>query len=489
MTISVGTSVEHLEFGPGKVTELLGTMAIVDFFGEQIDCNINELTLKEEVGPRVIDSHIPASKDKVAFRKAFEAVNLGVVPPDSSSLIEMSIGGENIASTVRSSLDSQSNSGLCKVVFGNYGTGKSHYLHLTSVIARRSGWAVSYLELDLKAVDPAKPHLVYREIMSKLKFPAREDGTASQGFHDFVREIKKNWDKVRDLPMLKASPWFRYGLETLMFFPHNDDPDYVSGCGWLAGQGISITGSGSIRDLAKSTNINSRVIPIMPKTRENAEIYVFHLVVVNEICKALGYKGLLIIMDEAEHVRGYNVRRREKANNFFDLLARAAHLPLQDSSPVLNDHGYQLPEYWTTGPHFGLYVGLTEGETFADDSLSLRDACVFLHNPEDRVCLSEPSAEAYRSWTLNLLTDFHTHYPEKSALLSTETARQKVANALANEFEGTDSRDCVVRTWVKIACLCPSIVLAENADSLEDLIGHLQTAARQLTGSELLPWE
>ena len=489
MTLSIGTLVEHIDFGPGKVTEVLGSMAIVDFFGEQIDCKINELTIKEETGPRVVDTLKPASKDKVAFRKAFEAVNLGVVPPDSSSLIEMSIGGEHISTEVRIGLDSQPHAGLCKVVFGNYGTGKSHYLHLASVIARRSGWVVSYLEFDPKAVDPAKPHLVYREIMSKLKFPDREDGTASLGVHDFIREIKNNWEKVRDLPMLKASPWFRYGLETLMFFPHNDDPEYVSGCDWLAGKSVPITGPGSIRSLARSTNINSRIIPNMPKVRETSEIYVFHLVVVNEICKALGYKGLLIILDEAEHVRGYNVTRKTKANNLFDLLARAAHLPLQDGDPALNDHGYQLPEYWNTGPHFGLYIGLTEGETFEDDSLSLRDACVFLHNPEDRIVLSEPSENDFKDWTFNLLTDFHTHYPEKSALLAQESARRDVAGVLAEEFATNIHSDCVVRTWVKLACLAPSILLSENADSVEELINHLQSAASELTGSELLPWE
>jgi len=488
MTISINTFVEHIDFGPGKVVNLLGSLAIVDFFGDQIECDVSELTVIDPPVPPVREPE-PLGKDKVAFRKAFEAVNLGVVPPDSSSLVEMSIGGESILSAVRSGLDSQPSDGLCKVVFGNYGTGKSHYLHLASVIARRSGWVVSYLEFDPKAVDPAKPHLVYREIMSKLKFPEREDGTFSLGFQDFIREIKNNWGKIRDLPMLKASPWFRYGLETLMFFPHNDDPDYVSGCAWLAGKSVPITGPGSIRTLARSTNINPRIIPIMPKIRETAEIYVFHLVVVNEICKALGYKGLLIIFDEAEHVRGYNVRRKERANNFFDLLARAAHLSLREGAPVLNDHGYRLPEFWNTGPHFGLYVGLTEGETFADDSLSLRDACVFLHNSEDRITLAAPAAEDYRTWTIKLFTDFHDHYPEKSAILSSEENRDRIADILADKFAGKSNSEYVIRTWVKLACLVPSIILSDNAETLDELIGHLQTAVVDLTGEGLLPWE
>jgi len=69
--------------------------------------------------------------------------------------------------------------------------------------------------------------------------------------------------------------------------------------------------------LARDKGLNIRV-PRMPSTRETADIYVHHLVVVNTLCKLLGYKGLAIILDEAEHVRGFNVRRRERANNFLN---------------------------------------------------------------------------------------------------------------------------------------------------------------------------
>jgi hypothetical protein len=316
MTIAVGTLVEHHNFGPGKVREVLGSNVIVDFFGEDIDCHISELMIKEDFSPGVPSAIESSSKDKVAFRRGFEAVNLGVVPPDSPSLIEMSIGGEQVLREARSRLENSENLGLCKVVFGNYGTGKSHYLQLVKAIAQQSGWVVSYLEFDPKAVDPAKPHLVYREVMAKIEFPEREDGTVSNGFRDLIKDIRKNWQSIRDLPYLKKNPWFRYALETLQFYPHNNDPDYVSAVDWLAGQPVLITGSGSIRTLARGTNINPRVIPNMPKVRETGEIYVYHLIVVNEICKALGYQGLLIILDEAEHVRGYSVLRKSEQITF-----------------------------------------------------------------------------------------------------------------------------------------------------------------------------
>jgi len=488
MIVAIGDMVEHFEFGPGKVLELLGTTATIDFFGEEIGCNVNELTVKKTFAPNVATHTKSNNKNKIAFRRGFEAINLGVVPPDSSSLIEMSISGEKVSGEVRSSLDNIDSHGLCKVVFGNYGTGKSHYLHLVRSIALQSGWVVSYLEFDPKAVDPAKPHLVYREIMSKLKFPEREDGTVSEGFHGLVKEIRKNWITIRDQPNFKKNPWFRFGLDTLQFYPHNEKQEYISACNWLAGQSVLLTGSGSIRTLARGTNVKPMAIPNMPKVKEVGEIYVFHLVVVNEICKALGYKGFLIILDEAEHVRGYNVTRKVRANNFFDILARSAHLPYGEGSPALNDHGHDFPKFWDNGPHFGLYIGLTEGNTFEYEYASLKDACVFLHDQEDQVTLNSPSRDDYEAWCLNLLTNFHEHYPEKTELLSSVDDRKRIAFTLADEFKDNEDSDLVIRIWVKLACLVPSVILARGVESVDDIITIIQNAVMELSGGSM-PWE
>jgi len=488
MTLTSGDLVEHLEFGPGTVVDVLGVNATVDFYGEEIGCQVAELEVKKSFKPKVSDKAKATSQYKVAFRRGFEAVNLGVVPPDSASLIDMSIGGEKISDEVRTDLTNINSNGLCKVVFGNYGTGKSHYLHLVRAIALQAGWVVSYLEFDPKAVDPAKPHLAYREVMSKLQFPEREDGTTSQGFHGLIKEIRKNWFTIRDLPNFRKNPWFRHGLEALQFYPHNEEQDYVSACNWLAGQPVLLTGAGSIRILARGTNVKPMSIPHMPKTKETGEIYVFNLVVINEICKALGYKGFLIILDEAEHVRGYSVTRKNRANNFFDLLARSSHLPYGDGVPILNDFGHEFPEFWNNGPHFGLYVGLTEGDTFEYAYDSLKDACVFLHEQEDQVTLGVPSRVEYETWCLNLLTNFHEHYPEKTELLASKSDRQAIAEALGDLFEENEDSELVIRIWVKLACLVPSVILARHAESVDHIVEIIQNTVNELTGGSM-PWE
>ena len=83
------------------------------------------------------------------------------------------------------------------------------------------------------------------------------------------------------------------------------------------------------------------------------------------------------------------------------IMSRAVSEPIPCSTfwpgPPGNDHGLAIPEFWKNGPHFALFVGLTEGDTFADPTVPLRDACVFLRDEEDRVMLKPPPA-SYRAW-------------------------------------------------------------------------------------------
>ncbi len=483
--MQIGQHVEHLELGFGSVVKALGDIAIVNFSGENIEVNVNELIVSDAYRPEVQDGQ-KREIDQITFRRSYEAINLGVVPPDPMALIEMTIGGEQVIDSVSKWLKDAPDKGLCKVVFGNYGTGKSHYLKVVRSIALKAGWVISSIEFDPKTADPAKPHLVYRELMSHLSFPNRVDGTITDGFLGFIREIRRNWNKIINLKYLKRSPWFKNVLEVLLYYPHSTDQDYLDGCYWLAGQPIDLR---AIRSLAKYQGLKATKIPRMPKIKETADIYVFHLVVINEICRALGYAGFLIILDEAEHVRGYNVRRKERANNFFDLLSRSAHTPITvNDTPIPNDHNFVLPEYWKHGPHFSLCVGLTEGDIFSDASLSLREACVFLYSEEDRLNLQSPTPKEYEAWCRNFLKQFYRFHPESTQLISSDDNQKAIASALREEFKNVSENDRLLRIWVKLASLIPSALLARNANSLEELINIIRKAAKEVN-RYVLPWE
>jgi hypothetical protein len=486
---SAGDQVEHPDYGTGTIETILGSKALVKFFGGgRAQIEVDELQAPQEKASGVVAATIDdPQSDRTMFRRALEAVNLGAVPPDAPAIRDLTIEGNSTSRQVKRWLGNANKHGLCKVAFGYYGAGKSHYLHLAKAVALEAGWAVSYIEFDPKSADPAKPQLVYRALTEKLEFPAREDGSVIYGLRGLLREAWKEYARLKDLPLLRSSRWFSKGLETLRYCsPREDDEEFQTISLWLEGHSAFST---AVRKIARNYGVQAASIPAMPATLETAEIYVFHIAVLGELCRALGYRGLLLIIDEAEHVRGFNVKRRERANTFFDILARSAHVPLPtDPPPRLNDHGLELPEYWRKGPHFGLLVGLTPGDIFSDPDLPLREACVFLFGPEDKIVLEPPSADAYESWCEIFFEKFSLHYPEYAGPLKLPENRHNLASVLAQEFAKLPVNDRIVRIWVKLACLVPSILMVHTLQTFDHLSAIIRIASQEATVPPV-PWD
>jgi len=486
-TVVPGDMVIHPEFGQGKVVQVLGDTAVVNFFGEDLDVHTNDLTVLKSV-PNIKDNTNKERKvDKTAFRRSFEAINLGVVPPDPLQLIDLTIGAKELKKKVSAWLGDAPHKGLCKVIFGYYGSGKSHMLKFIRCMSLDAGWAVAYLEFDPKAADPAKPHLIYQNLMSVLEFPEREDGRRSEGFFGFIKEVREYWNKknIRLNTIFRSSPWFSAAFEILTKYPHFPDvPEYRDACLWLAGNHNSYQ---TINRLAKNKGLPVRV-PRMPVTREVADIYVFHLVVVNELCKLLGYRGLVIILDEAEHVRSYNVKRKARAINLFDYLSRAAHIPkINSDEPMPNEYGVIIPRFWEMGPHFSVFVGMTEADTFTDPTLSLNEACVFLRDEADRVILNNPSREDYIKWCKLFLRNFCSLYPLEMKTIENKNIQEQVIHCIAESYPAmTDG--LTLRNLIKFASLAPCILLSHPDINVDSLLCHLRATSSNYLRNEL-PWE
>jgi hypothetical protein len=482
MPLEPNSKVHHSVFGPGVVRELLGGTTVVDFFGELIDVPVRELDLEADE-PHELQSP-PTNHDTVRFRQAYEAINLGVVPPHPDELVSLSIGGTTIAGRMQGWLQNAERSGMTKVFFGAYGSGKSHHLRMIEAAALSEGWVVGSLELDPKNADAAKPYLVYRGLVSSLRFPSRDDGTRCATFFDLIGEIRRFWTRVSQARYLKSSPWFRITLEALRRFPHTEEREYMEVCEWLAGEPVQYA---NVKRFCRERG--GTFPPNMPRVRECAEIYAHHLVVLHYIMKSLGYKGLLVVLDEAEHVRAYNVTRRGRATNFSDFLARCAHPPLNDiADPFQNEHGFELPRFWNEGPHFGLVVGLTEGDTFSNSAIPLRDACVFLHSPGDVEKLQSPAPSLYEHWCNEFFQRCHKAFPNSTSLLAQQSDRSSLASTLAHEYKKQKANERTLRIWTKLATFVLSTSLVGKVESVGELHSVVRRAAQEASG-EVLPWE
>jgi hypothetical protein len=483
--LAPGEEVEHVNFGRGVIVTVVGAEAEVDFFGDVLSVKTKELQPSAPTKPTSVIRAEAMTESAIAFRKAFEAVNLGVTPSAPDQLIGLTIDGPEEERKIVRWLSDAPSDGLCKVFFGGYGTGKSHHLQLVKATALRDGWVTAFVEFDPKAADPAKPHLVYRELMAALEFPTRDDGSQTSGFFGLVKEVRNHWAEVRAGKLFKSSPWFTETFSILQSVAHSDEETYQQAMSWLPGFSKDAT---ALKSLARHAGINLRTLPKMPVSKGTGEIYVFHLVVLSEVCRSLGYKGLAIILDEAEHVRGYNVTRRERANSFFDLLSRAAHRPVaNDIPPERNGHEIIIPEFWKTGPHFSLFVGLTKGEVFSDPNLPLREACVFLHRETDMVMLEGPSSADYRNWCDEFFRNCARHLGSMP-VLGSASDRARIVNVLGDAFDILTPSERVLRVWIKLAALAPAILMCGRVVTVEPLETELKLACEAVTGLRF-PWD
>ena len=485
--IEEGAQVEHMEFGVGRVISIFGDIATVNFFGEALDVEIAELQPRLVSAGQALPLQNADALTDLAFRKVFEAVNLGVVPADPQRLVDLTIGGKELADEVGHLLANAPSAGLGRIYMGYYGSGKSHQLSVAKSVALRDGWVTASLELDPKAADPAKPSTVYQALTSALEFPSRADGRRSYDFFDLIKEVRDNWGVISTLPYLKRSPWFHQGLKALLYLTHRrDDTDYVSAVNWLAGQMKQIR---TIRSLSWRAGFKDK-IPTMPQNKNTGIVYAYNLVVLHEIVQALGYKGLAIIIDEAEHVRTYSVNRYVRANNFLDVLARCAHNPRNDLKNPEDDYDhFDLPPFWKEGPHFALLVGLTEGADTRDLRRKAAEMSVLIHDDDDVVHLSPPDAGSYKSWTLEFLRRCADRLGPKMRLLSDNHVCVHIAETLTHSFELAPPDELILRNWTKLAGLAPAILLShEEALSCDELVELVDKAARQVSG-EVLPWD
>jgi hypothetical protein len=486
--IAADSLVEHAEFGMGRVLAVLGETATVDFFGESIDVELNELLIRGSQGDGPLPTAQPRQTTDVAFRKAFEAVNLGIVPSEPEQLVKLTIGGEATSAELGGLLRQAADDGLCRLFMGYYGSGKSHHLQLVKAVALNQGWVTASIELDPKAADPAKPSTVYQALMSGLEFPEKADGHKNADFLDLVKEIRDNWNAVRSQPYFRQSPWFSNGLEALLHLSHRrDNAAYVAAVSWLQGQVKQIS---AIRSLSWSAG-HRRKIPSMPQTKDNGLVYAFHLVVLNEVLKTLGYKGLALIIDEAEHVRTYSFNRYVRANNFFDIIARCAHRPLPRlKRPDCDfEYDFEIPTFWKEGPHFALFVGLTEGADTQDLKRKAGELSVLIHDEGDVVHLTPPEGADYELWCDHFMGLAADRLGSRVEMLRDPGLRARVAATLRREFESAPETERILRNWTKMAGFAPALLMTqEEPYSPDELVNAVSDAARQIAG-EMMPWD
>jgi hypothetical protein len=343
--------------------------------------------------------------------RTLEALRLGVVP--SADLRPSSVGRDTELMLVGRDLAEADSSGAARVFLGDYGTGKTHLLELIEYEALAKGFLVGRATLDAQYVQPNKPMRVYRQLVSSLRYP-NGNGVAGSGLEPLMRRATGERTLIEALENGKSPlsnhlylrPALHYFKELLDL----DDPvPRALLLDWLSGQRPE--GNQELDATVRKLGRRGPTIYSLKDFQPWAHVYAYLLGGISVLARGLGYRGLVLLIDEAENYDLLGSAARVFADSLFRCLVLAAlgteKVLYPESSVIKGGFGPQrrLPLIFRRPQHLYLVFAMTPstvGEQFLRRLVA----------PERLTELAPLTLDDYQELSQRLSALVQTAYPE-----------------------------------------------------------------------------
>ncbi len=183
-----------------------------------------------------------------------------------------------------------------KLVTGNYGGGKTHFLYSVRNLAWRYNYVTSYVSLSATECPFDRLELVYKKIVSNITSALTEEDLLKPWELGIDVLLRKWYQKVKEernfISLVKNLESISYtnGIKgALMNLANDDEEGFSSLVQWLKGEDIS-------RELRLRYRISERI------DRTTAFRMLRSLI---QFVNSIGYSGLILLFDEAE--RGMSI--------------------------------------------------------------------------------------------------------------------------------------------------------------------------------------
>lgn len=330
MLLQRGDRVRHPEWGAGVVQRTLALQGVRVVFDDSPHLprrlKLSELEFHEDVvleqpAEIPIPAPVPApripSRPTIATRleqgdawQTLEALRLGVVPARGIRDYTVARGPElsDISALLREG------SG-CRVLWGDYGAGKTHMLEAAEQLALEQGFAVSRITLDPTENALHHPLRLYRHIAESV----RTLDQVTQGFESLFEKLEGSPDHYR-WDGAQASRFFSPYLHTLRKGSAVD-------IGWLRDyvRGDNIGSEEVNRVLSRIGWRGERVLR-MSDFRTYGRMYVHLVGTLACWCRDAGTRGLVLLFDEVERVEALSYSDQEYA---FEVLKHYAAVTMK----------------------------------------------------------------------------------------------------------------------------------------------------------------
>lgn len=321
--LRAGARVTHPDFGPGLVRGVMdgGRVVLVEFDGRPRTPFLLPASVVKALGAPAAPTRPPppppppprpAPRFESIDRQALEALRLGVVPV--RGLDRITVGREEETERIRQLVTDAPD---LLLVSGEYGSGKTHLIELAENLALREGMLVARATFDPVEVPPSHPLRIYAALTTELRYP----DVAARGLGPLFERLAQRFGPEGP-PDLPPHRWFSPALWASATFGH--DPLVDALLDFVAGQ--TDEDAAELTTMLRRRGWTGPSLLGLPDYRTFGQILAYQLGGLAAWARAAGWKGLLVLLDEAEFIDRLGATSRAMAQNVLSYLA-AATLP------------------------------------------------------------------------------------------------------------------------------------------------------------------
>lgn len=250
------------------------------------------------------------------YKKIVESLRKGI--PPKRGVREYSVGHDKLIEGIKKYLlDCIGDTGLIRFVCGSWGSGKTHLFRLLAEVAFRENLAVSSVELNANSTVLNKFNTIFAEIVRQIKSPEYFEGRREDELVSFNSILEESYyyhccgqrkrpsnitpqDHDKAIKIIMANKQIDIDFKKMICAYWESLRDNLPDSNQKQEEIIQwFCGEGSIGQYRKKYEV-SKII-----TKENSKLMLHSLV---NFIKSSGYKGLLILFDEAEQY--YSIIRK-----------------------------------------------------------------------------------------------------------------------------------------------------------------------------------
>jgi len=244
------------------------------------------------------------------YRRAIESLANGL-PPVNGPVRQLAIGFEIANGLIQNFLSDVAAGGGAMIVKGSYGQGKTFALRCLQEIALEKNFMVAHTEVDATENRLSKPHHIYRDLIRHLHVP----GQLKHGAAVLSRVTSDHLAKtLRQNTAIERARYLKQQLDCAPLTWLFSDPDILDKPALI---GLLSCEPNIPIARARKTHQVQPTPQTWPafSAGTQGDFASYLLSGIGCIAKMLGYKGLIIILDEMEKWTELNWQEQSRAGN------------------------------------------------------------------------------------------------------------------------------------------------------------------------------